>query len=80
MGPRKRSKPNPKAETEPAPESATLPKGPELQTKQSSKPTFREPIPSNKPEGVEYVDLPANGANIVSAEAGHLVQNETNIF
>lgn len=64
MGPRKRSKPNPKAETEPAPESATLPKGPELQTKQSSKPTFREPIPSNKPEGVEYVDLPANGANI----------------
>lgn len=80
MGPRKRSKPNPKAETEPASEEAPLPKGPVLQTEQSSKPTFGESVPSNKPEGVEYVDSAGNGADTVSSRAHQLVQNETNLF
>ena len=80
MGPRKRSKPNPKAETEPASEEAPLPNRSELQTEQSSKPNLGESVPSTKPEGVEYVDSAGNGANTVSSGAHQLVQNETNLF
>ena len=79
MGPRKRSKPNPEAETQLVSGEAPLPQGPLLPTKDSSKPAVGKSVPSNGPEGVEPDQSSVNGGNTVSAEAGQLVQNEANI-
>ncbi|KAF6231579.1 hypothetical protein HO173_010331 [Letharia columbiana] len=63
MGPRKRSKPNPKAEPEPASAEAPLPQGPELQSRISPKAAVEQSKPSIKPEGVEPIHSSVNGAN-----------------
>ena len=70
MGPRKRSKPNPKAEGEPVPEEPSLYPGPSLQRKDSLKTFIGESISSSKLEAVEPVHLANNGAKTVSAEDG----------
>ena len=70
MGPRKRSKPNPKAEGESVPEEQSLYQGPDLQRKDPLKPSLGESIPSSKLEAVEPIHLANNGAKTVSAEDG----------
>ena len=67
MGPRKRSKPNPKADGEQVPDEAPLCQGPYLRSKDSLKPV-RQSVPSDKSEGVEPVRSSVNAAKIVSAE------------
>lgn len=74
MGPRKRSKPNPKAETEPVSRE-----GPELQIKDSSKSVVGDSVPSNTPENVESAHFTVNETNTVSAGDGPLVQDETDL-
>ena len=71
MGPRKRSKPNPKAETEPV-----LKEGPELQTEDSSKPVIGDSLPSNTLGSIESAH---SSVNEVSAEDGQLVRDETDL-
>ena len=66
MGPRKRSKPNPK-------------EGPELQTKDSLKSATGDSLSSNTLESIESADSSVNVANTVSAEDGQLVQDETDL-
>ena len=70
MGPRKRSKPNPKAEGESVPEEPSLYQGPKLQRKDSLKTSVGESIPSSKLEAVDLVHLANNDAKTVSAEDG----------
>ena len=70
MGPRKRSKPNPKAEGESVPEEPSLYQGPKLQRKDSLKTSVGESIPSSKFEAVDPVHLANNDAKTVSAEDG----------
>ena len=70
MGPRKRSKPNPKAEGESVPGEPSLYQEPKLQRKDSLKTSVGESIPSSKLEAVEPVHLANNGAKTVSAEDG----------
>ena len=67
MGPRKRSKPNPKADGEQVADEAALCEWPKLRRKESLKPV-RESVPSDKSEGVEPVRSSVNAAKIVSAE------------
>ena len=76
MGPRKRSKPNPKAEAESVPEEPSLDQAPKLQHKDSLKAFAREPIPSSKPEAVD--NIANNGAKTVSAEDDYLASDDTN--
>lgn len=61
MGPRKRSKPNPKAEPEPASEENP----PELQNEDSSKAVGGASVVSDKPKSVGLVDSSVNGASSV---------------
>lgn len=78
MGPRKRSKPNSKAEGEAVPEEPSLYQGAKLQRKDSLKTSVKESIPPSKLEAVEPVHLTNNGAKTVSAEDGELVYVDTN--
>lgn len=78
MGPRKRSKPNSKAEGEQVPDEAPLCQGPKLQSKDSLKPVVGEPVSSDEPEGVEPVHPSVNAAKTVSAEIRQFVHNGTN--
>lgn len=75
MGPRKRSKPNPKAESKTASEEAP----PNLQNKDSLQAVGGTSVPSDKPNSVEPVHSSVNGANSVSAEDSPLVQNKTDV-
>ena len=78
MGPRKRSKPNSKAEGESVPEEPFLYQGAELQRKDSLETSVKESIPSDRLEAAERVHLTNNGAKTVSAEDGELVYDNTN--
>ena len=78
MGPRKRSKPNPEAETESVPEEPSLDQALKSERKDSLKASVREPIPSSKLEVVEPAHLANNGAKTVSAEDDYLVSDDTN--
>lgn len=71
MGPRKRSKPNPKAEPQ-----SVLKEGPESQTEDSSKSVIDDSLPSNKLGSIESAHSSVNEANTVSAEDGQPVQDE----
>lgn len=73
MGPRKRSKPNPEAETGPASEEAALPRGTKLQAKDSLSPAVGHSLPSDKPIDGEPVSSSINGTKTVSAEDGQVV-------
>ena len=80
MGPRKRSKPNPKVDTEPLSEDTSPPQGRELQTKDLIKPADAASVPQHKPESVEPANSLINGVNTVSTADGQLVQTETDYF
>ena len=80
MGPRKRSKPNSKAEGASVPEEPSLYQGPKLQRKDSLKISVGESIPSSKLEAVEPVHLANNGAKNVSVEDGWLVYDDADLF
>ena len=79
MGPRKRSKPNPKAETRSARQEEALPKGIESQTNNPAKTALKTSLSPDKPEGVEHGEVASSGANNVSAKIGPLVQIEINL-
>ena len=68
MGPRKRSKPNPKAEDEPVPEEPSLSQGTKLQRKDPLEVLVGEPLPLNKPEGVVPTQSSVIVVETVSAE------------
>ena len=78
MGPRKRSKPNPKAETESTSEEALLHPAPTLQSQDPQKPGVGPSDLSGDTGAVEPVHFSVNGANTVSAEDGHLVCDYVN--
>ena len=78
MGSRKRSKPNPKAESDPVSEEAPLRQGPRLKTRDSLKPAVGESVTSDEPKGVESVQSPVNDANTVSVMDCYLVCNDVN--
>lgn len=80
MGPRKRSKLNPKAETEPVSEELHTGQGPNSQSKDSSSPAVVDTKSSEKPESVEPVHSSGNGLNTVSAEDGQPVHFDTNLL
>ena len=78
MGPRKRSKPNPKTETESISEEALLYPAPKLQSQDPQKPGVGPSDLSGETDAVEPVHFSVNGANTVSAEDGHLVCDYVN--
>lgn len=79
MGPRKRPKPNPKAETRSARQEEAQPKGIESQINNPAKTALSTSLSSDKPEGVEHSVVASSGANNVSARIGQLVQIEINL-
>ena len=79
MGPRKRPKPNPKAETRSARQEEAQLKGIESQTNNPAKIALKTSLSSDKPEGVEHAEVASSGANNVSAKIGQLVQTEINL-
>lgn len=74
MGPRKRSKPNPKAETE-----LVSQEGPEVQTKDLSNSVTSSSVPSNTLERVEPDHSSVIEPNTVSAKCDQPVQGETDL-
>ena len=79
MGPRKRSKPNPKVETTSARQKEALPKEIESQANNPAKTALKTSLSLDKPEGVEHAEVAGSGANHVSAKTGQLVQIEINL-
>ena len=79
MGPRKRSKPNPKAETRSARQEEAQPKGIESQTNNPAKTALKPSLSSDKPEGVEHAEVASSGSTNVSAKIGQLVHIEINL-
>ena len=79
MGPRKRSKPNPKAETESVPEEEPPRQGPEAQTQDSLKTANGESSPPDDVESVKTVSSSVNGTSSVSAEDDLHVKHDTDL-
>ena len=76
MGPRKRSKPNPKAKTQPVSEETRLCQGPELQTEGSVRSAVRGSLPLDESKTVDPVHTSVNGASTVSAHGVFVYTNE----
>ena len=78
MGPRKRSKPNPKAETESVSEEPLSHPAPKLQSQHPLKSGVGSSDLSSATDAVGPVHFSVNGANTVSAEYGQLVCDDVN--
>ena len=77
MGPRKRSKPNPKAEPVSVTEEALLRESPKLQKKDFPDSAAGDSVQPDERKKIDSVPSPINGSNTVSAEDGWLVYNKT---